>query len=131
MPRIPLLPTRAEYEATREAGSQLAALHLGYETAQEYPLTWRFISGMAQDWRVQKMKLTPDKTAAVYNEWLTLEGVPQEALAYRLGNRSALEWVIDQYQASTDVWNGIVSDSNRVGGGAAVCRAASGADGHY
>jgi predicted helicase len=115
LPRIPLLPTRAEYEATREAGAQLAALHLGYETVREYPLTWRFTPGMAQDWRVKKMKLTAEKSAVVYNEWLTLEGVPAEAFEYRLGNRSALEWVIDQYQVSTDGRSGIVSDPNRSG----------------
>ncbi len=33
---------------------------------------------------------------------------------YRLGNRSALEWVIDQYQVSTDTRSGITSDPNRV-----------------
>ena len=36
-----------------------------------------------------------------------------EAFAYRLGNRSALEWVIDQYQLSTDTRSGITSDPNR------------------
>jgi predicted helicase len=34
-------------------------------------------------------------------------------LEYRLGNRSALEWVIDQYQVSTDKRSGITSDPNR------------------
>jgi len=33
--------------------------------------------------------------------------------SYRLGNRSALEWVIDQYQVSTDKRSGITSDPNR------------------
>jgi predicted helicase len=33
--------------------------------------------------------------------------------AYRLGNRSALEWVIDQYQVSSDKRSGITSDPNR------------------
>ena len=32
--------------------------------------------------------------------------------AYRLGNRSALEWVIDQYQVSSDRRSGITSDPN-------------------
>ena len=113
--RIPLLPSRAEYDATREAGAALAALHLGYETAKEYALTWKFTPGMAQDWRVKKMKLTAEKTAVVYNDWLTLEGIPPEVFAYRLGNRSALEWVIDQYQVSTDTRSGITSDPNRTG----------------
>ncbi|WP_169460958.1 type ISP restriction/modification enzyme [Ktedonobacter racemifer] len=45
---------------------------------------------------------------------MTLEGIPQECFEYRLGNRSALEWVIDQYQASTDKRSGIESDPNRL-----------------
>ena len=30
----------------------------------------------------------------------TLSGVPPEAWEYRLGNRSGLEWVLDQYKES-------------------------------
>ena len=37
------------------------------------------------------------------------------SVLYWLGNRSALEWVIDQYQVSTDARSGIVSDPNREG----------------
>jgi predicted helicase len=42
-----------------------------------------------------------------------LTGIPLEAFDYRLGNRSVLEWVIDQYQVSTDKRSGITSDPNR------------------
>ena len=42
-----------------------------------------------------------------------LEGVPPETFSYRLGNRSALDWVIDQYQVSEDKRSGIRSDPNR------------------
>jgi len=59
------------------------------------------------------MRLTRDKTALVYNDFLTLEGIPPETYEYRLGNRSALEWVIDQYQVSTDKRSGITNDPNR------------------
>ena len=61
------------------------------------------------------MKLTPDKTALIYNNFLTLEGIPPEVFAYKLGNRSALEWVIDQYKVSTDPRSGITNDPNREG----------------
>ena len=47
------------------------------------------------------------------NESLTLAGIPPDAFNYRLGNRSALEWVIDQYRVKTDKRSGIVSDPNR------------------
>ena len=60
------------------------------------------------------MRLTPDKTAVIVNESLTLSGIPQECFQYRLGNRSALEWVIDQYQVSVDKRSSIVSDPNNL-----------------
>jgi predicted helicase len=59
------------------------------------------------------MRLSADKTTLEYNDWLTLEGIPAEVYRYRLGNRSALEWVIDQYHVSKDPRSGITSDPNR------------------
>ncbi len=59
------------------------------------------------------MRLGKDKTTLVYNDFLTLRGIPPETYEYRLGNRSALEWVIDQYQVSTDKRSGITNDPNR------------------
>jgi predicted helicase len=46
------------------------------------------------------------------NDSITLAGIPPEAFEYRLGNRSALDWVIDQYQVKTDARSGITSDPN-------------------
>jgi len=41
---------------------------------------------------------------------------PTQVYEYKLGNRSALEWVIDQYQVSTDKRSGIVNNPNRTDG---------------
>lgn len=60
-----------------------------------------------------KMRLSKDKTRLAVNPSLTLAGIPPEAFGYQLGNRSALEWVIDQYQVSVDKRSGITSDPNR------------------
>ena len=59
------------------------------------------------------MRLSKDKTTLVYNNLITLSGIPPESYEYRLGNRSALEWVIDQYQVPTDKRSGITNDPNR------------------
>jgi len=59
------------------------------------------------------MRLSKDKTTLIYNQFLTLSGIPPATYEYRLGNRSALEWVIDQYQLSTDKRSGITNDPNR------------------
>ncbi|MEX0613030.1 MAG: type ISP restriction/modification enzyme [Pirellulales bacterium] len=42
----------------------------------------------------------------------TTPKIPPEVFDYRLSNRSALNWVIDQYQISTDKRSGITSDPN-------------------
>lgn len=42
-----------------------------------------------------------------------MDGIPAAAFNYRLGNRSALEWIIDQYRVKTDKRSGIVNDPNR------------------
>ena len=66
------------------------------------------------DWRVEQIKFSSkDKTQIKYNDFLTLAGIPAEALQYRLGNRSALEWVVDQYRVKTDRRSGIENDPNR------------------
>ncbi len=59
------------------------------------------------------MRLSKDKTQLKVNDSLTLAGVPPEVFQYRLGNRSALDWVIDQYRVKTDKRSGITSDPNR------------------
>ncbi|MGK7891592.1 MAG: type ISP restriction/modification enzyme [Leptolyngbyaceae cyanobacterium] len=68
----------------------------------------------AIDWRVEKMRLSKDKTQLKYNDFLTLSGIPPEVFEYRLGNRSALNWVIDQYRIKTDKRSGITNDPNRL-----------------
>ena len=59
------------------------------------------------------MRLSHDRRVVVVNESLRLGPLPPECFEYRLGNRSALEWVLDQYQVSKDTRSGIESDPNR------------------
>jgi predicted helicase len=110
---LPRIPFATEFRAFAKAGKRLAELHTGYEQAAEYPLKRRENRDVPLNWRVEKMKLTPDKRTILYNEFLTLEGLPPEVFDYKLGNRSALDWVIDQYQVSIDPRSGIESDPNR------------------
>ncbi len=58
------------------------------------------------------MRLSKDKRSLVYNSFLTLDGIPPAVYAYKLGNRSALGWIVDQYQVSVDTRSGITNDPN-------------------
>ena len=110
LPRIPFAP---DFRAFAEAGARLATIHVGYEEQPEYQLRKAETPDMPLDWRVEKMRLSKDKTQLRYNNFLTLDGIPEAAFGYRLGNRSALEWIIDQYRVKTDKRSGIVNDPNR------------------
>ena len=59
------------------------------------------------------MRLNKDKTELRVNLSLTLAGIPPAVFDYRLCNRSALDWVIDQYRVTEDQRSGIRSDPNR------------------
>jgi predicted helicase len=111
LPRIPYAP---DFHGFAAAGKRLAELHVNYEQQPEY--YWHRIENRKAplSYRVEKMKLSKDKTSIVYNEFLAIAGIPPETHEYRLGNRSALEWVVDQYQVSTDKRSGITNDPNRL-----------------
>ena len=110
LPRIPFAP---DFRAFAAAGARLAHIHVHYEDQPQYPLAQIETPDAPLDWRVEKMRLSKDRTRLTYNRFLTLDGIPPEAFNYRLGNRSALEWVIDQYRVKTDKRSGILNDPNR------------------
>jgi predicted helicase len=110
LPRIPFPPELPIFAA---AGKRLMELHIDYEQQPEYPLEEIEQPGKPWTLRVEKMSLSKDKTELRYNEALTLRGIPPAAFDYRLGNRSALDWIIDQYRVSTDSRSGITNDPNR------------------
>ena len=110
---LPRLPYTPDFWGFAKVGQRLGEIHVGYEDMEEYPLSFVETPDTPLNWNVKKMKLSKDKTSLVYNEFLTLDGIPAKAFEYRLGNRSALEWIIDQYCVKTHKRSGIVNDPNR------------------
>lgn len=110
LPRIPLYE---DFWKFAQAGRKLGDLHVNYEQAEEYPLEAIENPNEQLDYRVEKMVISKDKQSIKYNDFLTLAGVPLVVYNYRLGNRSALEWIVDQYRVKVDPRSGIVNDPNR------------------
>jgi predicted helicase len=104
-PHIPLYPN---FQRWAEWGKNLMTLHLDFETVKNWPL--RRVE--KRDVRSRKAGLQPklmlkaDKAAGaiVLDSETQLVGVPPLAWDYKLANRSALEWILDQYseKASRD-----------------------------
>jgi predicted helicase len=111
LPRIPLAP---DFRAFATAGQKLARLHLDYEEIDPWKLEWIESPDLPLSYCVDdKMRLSKDKSALKINDSLTLADIPPEVFRYRLGNRSALEWIVDQYQVGEDKRSCIRSDPNR------------------
>ncbi|MEN8220062.1 MAG: type ISP restriction/modification enzyme [Pseudomonadota bacterium] len=91
---FPRLPFYEDFHQWVAWGKQLMDLHLNYETVQKYPL--KRDKANAQN----KPKLKADKDAGkIHLDAITsLQGVPTQAWEYKLGNRCALEWILDQYK---------------------------------
>ena len=120
LPRLPLdaLPLDvAAWQRMVEIGRALGDLHVGYESAPIYPLQniTTTPDGVPFDWRVgdKKMKWLDDGAALRVNACTELRGFTGEMFDYRLGNRSALDWVVESYRVKTDARSGLVSEPNR------------------
>ena len=119
--RIPMAATADDFRAFAEAGRQLAHLHVNYETIEPYDLEEIHAPGWDANapgaYRVEKMSYAGrrpnlDPTRIIYNAGITVAGIPEHAHEYRLGSRSALDWLIDRYQVTTHKASGIVNDPN-------------------
>ena len=59
------------------------------------------------------MRWQDGKTALQLNDSIRLAGFTPAMFQYQLGNRSALDWVVESYRVKTDARSGLVSDPNR------------------
>ena len=129
---FPRLPLYHEFDIWARMGRELLDLHVGFESAEPYPLervekspspkpssvrettapagyatTERGLSspspstgegrGESEPPRA-RLRAYKERGIIVLDDQTSLAGVPPDAWRYRLGNRSALEWVLDQYK---------------------------------
>ena len=118
--RLPMAASLSDFRAFAEAGRTLSDLHVNYESVEPYPLEEELTGNpdMLTMYRVTKKIKHPgkrgaqDKSALVYNEYITLKGIPKAAHRYVLGQYSALRWLMERYYVKTDKASGIVNDPN-------------------
>ena len=79
-----------------QQGRKLLDLHIGFEKAEPWPLERLDKEGVTPTRAV--LRADKDRGTITLDEQTALAGVPTEAWEYRLGSRSALEWVLDQYK---------------------------------
>ena len=116
--RIPIVKYKEKYV---EVGKSLIDLHINYESVPVYEDVHLSISDKAS-YKVHKMKfskkrdkngkLVEDKTTIIYNNDIIISNIPKQAYEYVVNGRTAIEWIMDQYQIKTDKASGIVDNPN-------------------
>lgn len=119
LPRIPCVKAAPDFWEFSKAGRNLADLHVNYETVAKYPIQ---IEGGGPpltdaDYRVEKMRYgksgkDKDLTTLIYNDKITVRGIPLEAYEYVVNGKPALDWVVERQCVKTDKDSGIVNDAN-------------------
>ncbi|MBK3746070.1 damage-inducible protein, partial [Paraburkholderia aspalathi] len=126
LPRIPAVKGFDDFKAFRDAGRVLGDLHVNFETVAPYMVTFkegdhRLIpeaeANPTKFYRVKKMRFggkgkEKDRTAVIYNEYITMQNIPLVAYDYVINGKPALEWVMERQVVKTDKDSGIVNDAN-------------------
>ena len=93
---FPRLPLYSNFHHWADMGQKLLDLHIGFESVDPYPLERQEREGIEPKRAI--LRADKDKGTITLDDQTTLSGVPPQAWEYRLGIRSALEWVLDQYK---------------------------------
>lgn len=93
---FPRIPYYDNFHKWRDWGKELMELHTGFETAPPFELKI-FTNPEIKNPRA-RLKADKEKGQILLDDATTLTGVPVLAWDYRLGNRAALEWVMEQYK---------------------------------
>jgi predicted helicase len=90
----PHIPYYNDFHKWAKWGKTLMSLHINYENAKEYPVKIRLTKG---DSIKSQFKLDKISGQIIIDD-TTISGIPLEVFGYKLSQRSALEWIIDQYK---------------------------------
>lgn len=116
--RIPIVKNKERYV---EVGQKLMDLHLNYEevpvydgvgiTTAENP-SYKVTKMRFAKKRDEKGKSVNDLSTIIFNSDITISNIPEKTYEYVVNGRSAIEWIMDQYQVKTDKKSGITDDPN-------------------
>jgi predicted helicase len=112
LPRIPFAP---DFHAFKEAGEQLAELHLGYETCAPWQVEFRQTGDSPEVWKLTHPMRWLDKTkreSLQITPHVVMHDIPTEAHNYSVNGRTPLEWAIDRLRIRMDKASGIMNDPN-------------------
>ena len=95
---LPRLFLHDDFYAWAGLGRELLDLHIGFELVSPWSLTRMNSRVRGNDGAKVILRADKDRGSITLDNQTTLNGIPESAWQYRLGSRSALEWILDQYK---------------------------------
>ncbi|MCX7997867.1 MAG: hypothetical protein N3A69_02800 [Leptospiraceae bacterium] len=92
---FPRIPFYKDFNKWRTWGKRLFYLHTEYEKIRAYNIKVVHEKEKKETPK-PKLRALKEEGTILLDENTKLVGIPQEAWKYKLGNRSAIEWVLDQ-----------------------------------
>ncbi|GAA9268069.1 hypothetical protein TH0156_13410 [Helicobacter pylori] len=99
-------------------GKQLAELHLNYESGEMHTsVKYTTLMNAEVEGYYDVEKMTKKGDSIIYNQNITITKIPQKAFNYVVNGKSAIDWVIERYQKTTDKDSLIENNPNDYAGG--------------
>ena len=121
-PKIPLVKRSDDFWSFSKAGRELADLHINYETIPPHPEVKVTISEKLtdKDFEVIKMKHSKHKRqnqldTIIFNDSISITNIPIRAYDYIINGKSAIEWIMSEYQVKTHSKSKLVNNPNHWG----------------
>ncbi|GAB0000841.1 hypothetical protein VN1162_12220 [Helicobacter pylori] len=118
-PRIALSD---DFKELSVLGKELGELHLNYESGEMHTsvkYTTLMNAEVEGYYDVEKMKkeMKKGECRIIYNQNITITKIPQKAFDYVVNGKSAIDWVIERYQKTTNKDSLIENNPNDYAGG--------------
>ncbi|MFP6181787.1 type ISP restriction/modification enzyme, partial [Helicobacter pylori] len=114
-PRIAL---SEDFKELSMLGKQLAELHLNYENGEMHTsVKYTTLMNAEIEGYYDVDKMTKKGDSILYNQNIAITKIPQKAFNYVINGKSAIDWVIERYQKTTDKDSLIENNPNHYAGG--------------
>ncbi len=94
---FPSMPFYNNFYTWVNWGKELMNLHINFDTVKPYNLKITENENLQKE-PVSKLKIDKINKHIILDENTTIKSIPKEVFEYKLGNRSAIEWILNQYK---------------------------------
>lgn len=119
LPRIPIVKNKEKFI---QVGRKLSEVHLNYESITPSPSVKVEFLKTNPTFEVTRIKFAKkrdennksinDRNKIIFNKDIIITNIPKEAYEYSINGRTAIEWIMDQYQIKIDKNSEITDNPN-------------------